>query len=158
RRVAILFRVALAAREIEALALGEHPVANLEDLRVRVIALDRDSDQIRGAERATGHLLPLHHAGHGVQPVAEEVGPLDVLSRRGLLHLLLEVAGDLLVTAGQKADDTVDVAPVLVLVDVADAGRLAALDVVVEAGDARAPPGFGTFAGPVLEELAEQVE
>ena len=52
----------------------------------------------------------------------------------------------------------VDVAAVLLAVDVADAGRLAALDVVVEAGHARAPARLGPLAGPVLEQLAEQVE
>ena len=97
-------------------------------------------------------------APHGVQPVAEERRPLEVLRLGGLLHLVLEVAGDLLVAAREEADDPVDVAPVLLLVDVADAGRLAALDVVVEAGNAGAPAGLRALAGPVLEELAEQVE
>ena len=43
-------------------------------------------------------------------------------------------------------------------VDVADAGRPAALDVVVEARRARAAPRLGALAGAEQEDLAEQVE
>ena len=48
--------------------------------------------------------------------------------------------------------------PVLLLRDVADAGRLAALDEVVEAGAAPGAARLGPVAGAVLEDLAEQVE
>ena len=44
------------------------------------------------------------------------------------------------------------------LADVADAGRPAALDVVVEAGAAGAPARLGALAGAELEQFAEQVE
>ena len=47
---------------------------------------------------------------------------------------------------------------VLLLGDVADAGRPAALDVVVEARRARAPPRLRPLAGAEQEDLAEQVE
>ena len=77
---------------------------------------------------------------------------------RRLLHLRLLVGLDLAVAAGEEVDDRVDVAPVLVLADVADAGRPAALDVVVEAGAAGAAAGLGSLAGAELEQLAEQVE
>ena len=65
---------------------------------------------------------------------------------------------DLAVAAGEEVDDRVDVAAVLLAADVADAGRPAALDVVVEAGAAGAPAGLGPLAGAELEQLAEQVE
>src|SRR5690606_25539442 len=55
-------------------------------------------------------------------------------------------------------DDRVDVLPVLLLADVADARRLAALDEVIEAGAPRRPAGLGPVAGAVLEDLAEQLE
>ena len=44
------------------------------------------------------------------------------------------------------------------LVDVADAGRPAALDVVVQARRAGAPAGLDALAGAELEDLLEQVE
>ena len=157
-RVAVLTHRLVLARQVEALSLRQHAVAHLEDLCVRVASLDRHGDQVRAAQRAAGHLLALHHRAHRVEPVAEERRPLEVLGLGGLLHLRLEVARDLLVAAGEEGDDPVDVSPVLLLVDVAHAGRLAAIDVVVETGDPRAPAGLRSLAGPVLEELAEQVE
>ena len=76
----------------------------------------------------------------------------------GLLHLRLLVGLDPAVAAGEEVDDRVDVAAVLLLADVADAGRPAALDVVVEAGAAGAAAGLRALAGAELEQLAEQVE
>ena len=73
-------------------------------------------------------------------------------------HLRLLLGLDLAVAAGEEVDDRVDVAAVLLLADVADAGRPAALDVVVEAGAAGAAAGLGPLAGAELEQLAEQVE
>ena len=37
--------------EVEALAVGEDPVADLEDLRVGLGAVDRDRDQVDHAQR-----------------------------------------------------------------------------------------------------------
>ena len=58
-------------------------------------------------------------------------------SSDALLHPLVERLLDLAVAPRQEVDDRLDVLAVLLLGDVADAGRLAALDVVVEAGAAR---------------------
>src|SRR5439155_2169874 len=90
--------------------------------------------------------------------VAELRGALELLGFGRLLHALLELPLDRAVAARQEADDRLDVPAVLLFRDVADAGRLAALDVVVQAGAARRAPGLGTVARPVREELAEQVE
>ena len=70
----------------------------------------------------------------------------------------VELSLDLLVAPGEEGDDAVDRAAVLLAVDVADAGRLAALDVVVQAGRAAAPAGLGAVAGAKQEDLLEQVE
>ena len=148
----------LAAGEVEALALGQDPVAHLEDLGVRVGSLDHHPDQVRAAEAAARDALALHQALDRVQPVAEERRPLEVLRRGCLVHLGHQLARHLLVAAREKPDDLVDVPPVLLAVDVADARRLAALDEVVEARDPRAPPRLGALARAVLEELPEQVE
>ena len=74
------------------------------------------------------------------------------------LHALLELALDLAEAAGEEAIDAVDDLAVLLLGDVADARRLAALDVVVEARAAGRAPRLRSLAGAVQEDLAEQVE
>ena len=83
---------------------------------------------------------------------------LELLLGRRLLHALVERALDLAVAAREEVDDRVDVLPVGLLGDVADAGRLAALDEVVEAGRPAGPARLGAVAGAVLEDLAQQVE
>ena len=144
--------------EVEALALGEDPVADLEDLGVGVGPLDRDADQVGGADRAAGDALALEQRADRLQPVAVQRRALEFLGAGGLLHLRPLLGLDLAVAAGEEVDDRVDVAPVLLVADVADAGRPAALDVVVEAGAAGAAAGLGPLAGAELEQLAEQVE
>ncbi len=61
------------------MALGEHPVADLEDLRVGVLAVDRDADQVGGLERLAGDPLALHQRAHGGQPVAVDRRALELL-------------------------------------------------------------------------------
>ena len=145
-------------RQVEALALGEHAVADLEHLGVRPRPLDGDRDQVGRLERLARDAAALHQRPNRLQPVAVGRRALELLGGRRLVHLALEVALDVAVTPRQEVHDRLDVAPVLLAVDVADAGRLAALDVVVEAGHARAPPRLRALAGAVLEELAQQVE
>ena len=65
--------------EVEALPLGEDPVADLEDLGVGVGALDRDPDQVGGADRAAGDPLALEQRADRLQPVAVERRALEVL-------------------------------------------------------------------------------
>ncbi len=144
--------------EVEALALGEDAVADLEDLGVGVGALDRDADQVGGPDRAAGDALALEQRADRFQAVAVERRALEFLGLRGLGHLLFLLLFDLAVAAGEEVDDRVDVAAVLLLGDVADAGRPAALYVVVEAGAAGAAARLGALAGAELEQLAEQVE
>jgi len=84
--------------------------------------------------------------------------PLELARLRGRLHLRQLVGLDPPVATGEEIDDGLDVAPVLVLRHVADAGCPAALDVVVETGAARAPARLRPLAGTELEQLAEQVE
>ena len=144
--------------EVEALAFREHSVAHLEDLGVRARALDRHRDQVGGLERLAGDAAPLHQRPHRLEAVAVGRRPLELLRVGRLGHLALEVTLDVAVAAGEEVHDRLDVSPVLLAVDVAHAGRLAALDVVVEAGHARAPAGLGPLAGAVLEQLPQQVE
>src|SRR5581483_2076762 len=144
--------------EVEAVAGGQDAVADLEDLGVGVGALDGDADQVRRLERLAGDPLALHQAPHRLQAVAQHRRPLELLRRRRLAHLALEVALHVAVAAGEEVDDRLDVAAILLAPHVADAGGLAALDVVVEAGRAGAAPRLGPLAGAELEQLAEQVQ
>src|SRR5262249_11366032 len=73
-------------------------------------------------------------------------------------HTGLQVALDRAVAPGEEVDDAVDVAAVVLLGDVPDAGGLAALDVVVQARGAAAPAGVGGGAGAEHEDLREEVE
>ncbi len=68
--------------EVEALALGEDPVADLEDLGVGVGPLGRDADQVGGADRAAGDALALKQRADRLQAVAVQRGPLEFLGRR----------------------------------------------------------------------------
>ena len=56
--------------EVEAVALGERAVADLEDLGVGLRALDRDRDQVGGLERLAGDRAPLHQRAHRLETVA----------------------------------------------------------------------------------------
>ena len=69
--------------EVEALALGEDPVADLEDLGVGVGALDRDPDQVGGADRAAGDPLALEQRADRLEAVAVDRRPLEFLGRGG---------------------------------------------------------------------------
>ena len=125
--------------EVEALAVGEHAVADLEDLGVGLAVADRDRDRVERARAVVGDPLALEQRADRPQAVALAGGVLEALLGRGQLHLVLELALDLLVAAGQEGDHAVDRRAVLLLADVADARRLAALDVVVQARRAAAP-------------------
>ena len=144
--------------EVEALAVGEHAVADLEDLRVGVGGVDRDGDRVVGAGAVVGDALALEQRAHRLQAVALDRRLLEVLLAGGEEHAVLELALDLAEAPGQERDHAVDALAVLLLGDVADAGRPAALDVVVEARRARAPPRLRPLAGAEQEDLAEQVE
>ena len=144
--------------EVERLAVGEHAVADLEDLGVGLGALDVDGDGVVGAGALVGHALALEQRAHRLQAVALERRGLVVLLARVEVHAALEVALDLLEAAAEERDHAVDAAPVLLLGHVADAGRPAALDVVVQARRAGVAAGLGALAAAELEDLAEQVE
>jgi hypothetical protein len=100
----------------------------------------------------------LEQRAHGLQLVAELGGLLELLLGGRVLHSLVESLLDVAVAPGEEVDDRLDVLAVLLLGDVSHARRLAALDVVVEAGAARGAARLGAVARAVHEDLAEQVE
>src|SRR3954447_1343899 len=144
--------------EVEALAVRQHAVADLEDLGVGLGVLGGHGDRVERAHGAVRYALPLEQMPDRLEPVAVHRGLLELLLGRGVLHLALDIALDLAVAAAQEVDDRVDRLAVLLLRHVADARRAAALDEVVEARAARGAAGLGAVTATVLEDLAEQVE
>src|SRR6266498_3874266 len=92
------------------------------------------------------------------QPVSIPRGLLEPLLRRRVLHLLLELPLDRLRLAREELDHLVDDRPVVILRDVPDARCQAALDVVVETGDAAVAAGLRALARAVGEDAVEDVE
>ena len=138
-------------RQIEALPLGEDAVADLEDLCVRRVFLGRDRDDVRVVHGFSRHAPALHQRAHRVEAVAIDGRALELLRLRRLLHLAGQIPLHIAVAAGEETRDRVDVPPVLLAVDITDAGRLAALYVVVETGHARAAAGLRPVASAVLK-------
>jgi hypothetical protein len=94
------------------------------------------------------------------QLVAPPCRALEVEDGSGFVAFAGEAAFDLLGGAGEEAHDVVDQAVVLVVVDGADAGTAAALDVVHQAGPAQLDVTLelGVRARPDGEGAQEQVE
>src|SRR5439155_4898366 len=80
-----------------------------------------------------------------------------LLCGRGL-HLLLELALNRLRVPREELDHLVDDLAVPLLRDVADAGRQAAVDVVVETGNPRVPARLRPLARAIGEDPIENVE
>ena len=129
------------------LAAHELPVPDEKDLhdavRIRILLLDGDAQDVPVLTDALGHLLLLGHLLHALQKVAPADRLLEAQLLRGLLHLLRQVADDRLVVAGQKFQGHVDPLPVILLRDIPRAGPAAAVHVKIQ-------------AGPVLPEIPGQ--
>ena len=94
--------------EVEALAVGQHAVADLEDLGVGLALVHGHRDRVERADGLVGHPLALEQRVHRAQPVALPRGILEALLGRRLAHRFLQRALDLAVAAGQEVDHAVD--------------------------------------------------
>ena len=101
--------------EVERLAVREHAVADLEDLRVGLQPVDGDGDRVERARAVARDALALEQRPDRLQPVALERRLLVVLLAGGEVHPLLEVALDLAEAAGEERDHAVDALAVLLL-------------------------------------------
>src|SRR5206468_3157171 len=117
-----------------------------------------EADHVGGAARLALDRLALDEVLHGEEPIAIAGGVLEPLLPRRLVHLLLELALDRPYIAREKLDHVVDDRAVVLLRDVADTGGEAAVDVVVEAWNARVPARLRAFAGPVWKDPVQDVE
>ena len=150
--------VALDVLQVEAVPVDELAVAEREELDGRTVAVRRQADHVHGADRAPVGRLPLDEVLHRLQAVAVARRLLEALVGRRLAHAPLELALDRPHVAGEELDHLVDDDAIVLLRDVADAGRQAALDVEVEARDTGVAAGLGPLAGPVLEDAVQHVE
>ena len=92
------------------------------------------------------------------EPVAVARRVLEPLVGSRVAHLPLELPHDRARVAREEVDDTLDDLAVRLLRDVLHAGRVAALDVVVEARNSRVPAWLRALAGTELEDAVEHVE
>ena len=139
-----------AVAEILAGAQEEHLYADLP-------ALGMGGEDVGLVDRGQGDRLVRLDVGQRADAVAQHGGALEFEIGRGLVHALRQRLLDLAVAAAQEAAHLVDDGAVLGLVDAADAGRRAALDLVLQAG-----PGAGrehaVRAGAQREGALQRVE
>ena len=134
------------------------PAPQREDLDGGARALGGDPDHVDRARLAPVRALPLGEVLDREEPVPVAGRVLEALVRGRLAHPALESPHDRLRVAREELDHLVDQLAVELLRDVADAGRVAALDVVVEARDSGVSPRLRPFAGAELEDAVEHVE
>ena len=144
--------------EVERVAVDQAAVTEREELHRRTIAVDGEADHVDRADCAPVGALPLGEALDRVEPVAVPGRVLEPLLRRRLAHPRLERPHDRACVAGEEADHAVDLLAIRLLRDRPDAGSRAALDVEVEAGNARVAPRLRPFTWPELEDAVEHVE
>ena len=144
--------------EREAVPIDEAPVAERKHLNGGDIAARRDADDVDGPEIPPVRRLTLCEMTDREQSVPVTGRLLERLALGRVLHLRLERLLDRLGLTGEKLDDAVDHLTVRLLGHVPDAGREAALDVVVEAWNAGVASGLRPLAGPVAEDPVEHVE
>ena len=144
--------------EMEPVAVDHLPVSQREDLDGCPVARDREPDDVDRADGPLVGRLPLGEVADREEPIPIAGGVLETLFRRGLPHPLLQLALDRRGVAGEELDDAVDDLAVGLRRDRLDAGREAAVDVEVEARDARVAARARPLARPELEHAVEHVQ
>ena len=144
--------------EVEAVPVDHLAPAERKDLDGGAVAVGGDADHVDRADGGLVRRLALGQVAHREEPVPVAGRVLEALLGGGRGHPALQLAQDRPRLAREELDDAVDDPAVVLLRDVAHAGRRAALDVVVEARDARVPAGLRPLARPELEDAVEHVE
>ena len=115
---------------MEGVAVDHLPVAQREDLHHGTVTFGGQTDHVDRSHRAPIGSLALCEMLNAPQTVPVPGRLLEALLRGGLLHLALELALDRLGVPREKRDHLLDDRPVVLLRDIADAGRETAIDVV----------------------------
>ena len=144
--------------EVEAVPVDHLATAKREDLDGGPVAPYGDADHVDRAGFTPVGALLLRQVLDREEPVAIARRVLEPLLGRRVAHLPLELAHDRTRVAREEVDHALDDLAVGRLRDVVHAGRVAALDVEVEARDAGVPARLRPFARAKLEDAVEHVE
>ena len=145
--------------EVEAVAVDHLPVAQREDLDGSLVAVDREPDDVHRPDVAPVGRLPVGEVSDREEAVSIARRLLEALVRRGLAHPLGRAPpGSVCVSPERNPIDAVDDLGVAVRRDRSDARREAAVDVEVEARDARVPTGPRPLARPKPKDAVQDVE
>ena len=120
---------------METVAVDHLPVAQREHLHRRLVAVDREADDVDGPDLPPLGRLAVGEMADGEEPVAVARRLLEALVRCRFAHTLGQLGLDRLRVAREEPDDAVDHLGVALLRDRSDTRREAAVDVEVEAGD-----------------------
>src|SRR5207248_2190173 len=143
--------------EEERLLADQPSLADEEQLDARVVALTHDADHVLIDLLGRDDLLALEDLVERLHLVAQDGGPLELLLGGGGLHLLGQPPQQVLVLALQEALDVAHRAGVALARLPARAGRVAAMDRVLDAGPLE-PAVDGDRARPQGKELAGEPE
>ena len=108
--------------------------AQEEDLDADLPAFGMRREDVGLVDRRQADRLVRGDVGQGADAVAQDGGALELQIGRSLLHALRQGLLDLAIAAPQETADVLDDGVVLGLLDSADAGRGAALDLELQAG------------------------
>ena len=100
---------------MEPVPVDHLPVAQREDLHGRLVAADREPDNVDRAYVAPVGGLAIREVPDREEPVPVACGLLEALFGRGLAHALRQLGLDGLRVSRQEADDTVDHGVVAIL-------------------------------------------
>src|SRR5881397_1737168 len=140
------------------LARDEPTIANAEDDADSVVAIAGETDRIGVTTPDDFHRLRLLELIQPFERVPQLRRALIVLHVARLLHPLTQPGAHLERLPRQKQKDVVDHAPVVLDGLIADAGRLAAIDVIVEARPVRSFFGQVPGAGPHRENATDDLQ
>src|SRR5205807_6460181 len=121
------------------LLAGPPALADEAQRDARVVALAHDADDVLIDLFGRDDLLPLEDLVERLDLVAQDGGPLELLLDGGGLHLLGQPPQQVLVLALQEALDVAHGAGVALARLPARAGRVAAMDRVLDAGPLQLP-------------------
>ena len=146
------------ALQMKSVAIDHAAAAKREDLNRGTLALDREPQYVHTPLAGKVGCLPLEQVLHRREPVSIPGRLLELLLVGRLLHRALQAALNRIGVAGKELDHRVDQDTVVGGRDQPDAGRIAAIDVVIEARNARAPAWLRPFAGTETEDPVQHVE
>ncbi len=150
--LAVIF--AFRAFQYEVFAADQAPVADEEDLHAGFAVTARQGDHVRIQLGIGDDLLAFHHVFEALNLVAQHGGFLVIYCPDSSAICFFRRSRMGSFRPSRNLHRSVDHLAVILLVDPADTGRGAQLDVVIQAG-ARVLAGDDAVAGAVLENLAQ---